>query len=1008
MPAIDLKRLEELFQAVADLPDDAREAFLDREADPALRPQLEAMLEQMDRDETLEAPPGLIAETPAATEGPGTVIDRYKLLQVIGEGGFGVVYMAEQLEPVVRKVALKVIKLGMDTREVVARFEAERQALALMDHPSIAKVLDGGATEAGRPYFVMELVRGVAITDYCDQNGSSTRERLELFAEVCHAVHHAHQKGVIHRDLKPTNVMVTLHDGRPVPKVIDFGIAKAMHTRLTEKTLFTAYQRFIGTPAYMSPEQAEMSGLDVDTRSDIYSLGVLLYELLTGTTPFDSKSLFEAGLLEIQRVLREELPQRPSLRVSTSENAAMVASRRRLDADGLARRLRGDLDWIVMKALDKDRTRRYAAASDLAADVQRHLRDEPVLASPPSAAYRLRKALARNRSLVVSAAIVALALVAGIVGTSLGMLEASRQRDAARREAERARVSIDFLVDNLELSDPEVALQPDVTVRGLLERAAGQVAERFAAHPRAEARMRATIGRAYESLGEHELGETHLRRAIELVDQLGVEDTGEYYDTLWTLVNVCFRLQRDDSFVMVQRARRARHDHIRATQPELAEMLDRFVVELDRGAHSAEQGAIEPARALFAETARLAGDVLEPGDPLWPMLAHSFLSAGYWVWYTPHEWASEEFFSQALAIQERELAPGHPETGETLGQLVGVLNRLGRAAEAEARIRESLEAMRRVYPPGTFHLALHESMLGANVAAQGRYAEAEPLLLSSHDVIVSQAARAGDFFALDSFVRLVQLYDGWGRPESASPYRVAFAERLVSTKEGAGWTLARHAFGPEAAAIEDGLDRLQAITGDVRFLATPGDVDSPELAPLLDELVLLRRRLLDDDAPESIVYARLLLGFAHSLDPARAVGARRRMAGEALTILRAADGEHLMLEAAGALAILSEVAAFENDPDQALRHAREAWRLAHGWHEGDNWFTAGAKVRIGRCLLRLRQFSEAESLLLEAENVLNPALGESHDNTKEARAQLAALYTAWGKPEQASEYAPLT
>src|SRR5881409_1444381 len=331
---------------------------------------------------------GEMPENTAASPGPdllpvqiGTTIGRYKLLQQIGEGGFGVVFMAEQTEPVQRKVALKVIKAGMDTREVNARFEAERQALALMDHPNIAQVLDGGATASGRPYFVMELVRGLPITAYCDQANLSTRERLELFIKVCRAVQHAHQKGVIHRDLKPSNVLVTLHDGEPVPKVIDFGVAKALGPKLTDKTLFTRFEQMLGTPAYMSPEQAALSGLDIDTRSDIYSLGVLLYELLTGVTPLDRETLGQGALDEIRRMIRETDPPKPSTRLLTlGERLAEVARHRQAEPAALGRLIRGDLDWITMKALEKDRRRRFETVNGLAADIERHLHDEPVVA----------------------------------------------------------------------------------------------------------------------------------------------------------------------------------------------------------------------------------------------------------------------------------------------------------------------------------------------------------------------------------------------------------------------------------------------------------------------------------------------------------------------------------------------------------------------------------------------------------------------------------------------------
>jgi serine/threonine protein kinase len=363
-------REEHLFREALERPaGPERQAFLDQACgnDGQLRERLAALLQAHEQlDTALEA---IAEDGPRPTirldfsndEGPGTRIGRYKLLQKIGEGGMGVVYMAQQEEPVRRRVALKIIKLGMDTKQVIARFEAERQALALMDHPNIARVLDGGATDTGRPYFVMELVQGVPITEFCNKSKLPAQERIKLFLPVCQAIQSAHQKGIIHRDIKPSNVLVTLHDGVPVPKVIDFGIAKATSQKLTEKTIFTQYGSMIGTPAYMSPEQAEMSGLDIDTRADLYSLGVLLYELLTGTTPFPEKRLRSLGYGEMQRVILEEEPERPSTRLSTldQETRSMVGNRRGEDLERLGQLLKGDLDWVVMKCLEKDRQRRY-------------------------------------------------------------------------------------------------------------------------------------------------------------------------------------------------------------------------------------------------------------------------------------------------------------------------------------------------------------------------------------------------------------------------------------------------------------------------------------------------------------------------------------------------------------------------------------------------------------------------------------------------------------------------
>jgi serine/threonine protein kinase/Flp pilus assembly protein TadD len=537
-------RLRELFSKAAEC-QTAKEqaAYLDQvcQGDEALRAQLDELLQaHREAGSFLHEPSAVRAETidlPEPAERPGTVIGPYKLLQQIGEGGMGTVFMAEQSQPIQRKVALKIIKAGMDSRQVIARFEAERQALAVMDHVNIARVFDGGATEAGRPYFVMELVHGVPITKYCDDNHLTPRERLELFVPVCQAIQHAHQKGVIHRDIKPSNVMVTLYDGKAVPKVIDFGVAKATEQKLTERTLFTQYGTMVGTLEYMSPEQAEMSALGVDTRSDIYSLGVLLYELLTGSTPLTHKRMKEAAYAEILRMIKEEEPPKPSTRLSDSGEAlASISAQRQMEPAKLTKLVRGELDWIVMKTLEKDRNRRYETAKDFAADVQRYLNDEPVQACPPSRWYRFCKFARRNKRALVTAAAAALIAVLGLVALAVSNVlirqEQVRTQTANDRLKENLRVGLQVLDDvYLRLTQDRLGKNPQqLKEDDELFKKALTYYEQFAELNSNDPEVRREIGRAHTragnlhaALGQQAQAKQAHGRAVTVAEQLAAD-----------------------------------------------------------------------------------------------------------------------------------------------------------------------------------------------------------------------------------------------------------------------------------------------------------------------------------------------------------------------------------------------------------------------------------------------------------------------------------------------------
>jgi serine/threonine protein kinase/lipopolysaccharide biosynthesis regulator YciM len=782
----------------------ARAAYLDEACgnDAGLRRRVERLLAaRSERGSFLESPaPGATLEfgSVALSEGPGAVLGPYKILEAIGEGGMGTVYMAEQVEPVRRRVALKLIKAGMNSRQILARFGAERQALALMDHPNIAKVLDAGTSSDGRPYFVMELVKGIPITRFCDERRLTLRERLELVIPVCHAVQHAHQKGIIHRDLKPSNVLIALYDGQPVPKVIDFGVAKATGPRLTDQTVCTEFGAIVGTLEYMSPEQAELNQLDIDTRSDIYSLGVLLYELLTGSTPLEHKRLKHAAILEALRVIREEESPRPSLRLSTTEELPSVAANRNIEPHKLSGLVRGELDWIVMKALERDRTRRYETADALAADLRRYLDDETIHACPPSRRYRLGKFARKHRVPLVTISAFVLLLMLGATVSAWQAIVATR----ARNEAQAV---LKFFEDQvLAAARPEGkkgGLGKDVTIRNAIDAAEPKIAVSFRDQPTVEASVRNTLGKTYFYLGEPALAIRQQERALELRKRELGPDHAETLASRISLASTYRQLGLSnramalDEETLKLATSRFGGDHPLTIESrnsladayadafQTAEAIALFeenlrvqtaklgpdhpeTINTRNGLGEVNYRASRTARAIELHQANLKAAIatLGPDNPdtliIRNNLGDAYLQAG-----EPAKAIAQ--LEETLTLYISNVGPDHPDTLISRSNLANACRAAGRTAEAIALHEENFSRWTAKFGPEHGHTLLSSNYLAMAYAAAGLFAKAEPILRQC--LTIRERDRPDEWWTFQTFSQLGGCLLGQAKFAEAEP-----------------------------------------------------------------------------------------------------------------------------------------------------------------------------------------------------------------------------------------------
>jgi non-specific serine/threonine protein kinase/serine/threonine-protein kinase len=753
----------------------------------------------------------------------------YRLIEPIGVGGMGEVYLAEQEEPIRRKVALKIVKHGMDTREFVARFESERQALAMMDHPCIAKVFDAGASERGRPYFVMEFVEGVPVTEYCDDHRLDLKARLELFVRICEGVQHAHQKAIIHRDIKPSNVLVAEQDGTPVPKIIDFGVAKAMDDTLTDHTMQTNVGQLLGTPAYMSPEQADMDSQGIDTRTDVYALGVLLYELLVGERPFTQEEFENVGLAEALRKIREDDPPRPSARVTTlSATLEETAHARSLAPTSLRKRLRGDLDWIVMKALEKDRARRYETANGLALDIRRHLDDQPVLAGPPSTAYLARKFVKRHRNGVLAGLFVMIAVMLGIAGTTVGLIRAVNAERQATLEAATATQVSDFLVDLFEVSDPDRARGSTITAREILDTGAARLEEELAGQPRTQARLMQTIGKVYRNLGLFEEAEPLLQTALDLRRQQGDGDDLMLAASLIELADLHIKLARYEvAEGLLREAMDLMDRHADADRLALAQSLGELASVYRR------QGRYDEARPLYERARDLRIEALGPDDPL---VATSYNGLAILAWNEGDYDAAESLYLQALAIWEAAYGEDHADVAKGLNNLGLLYHQIERFEEAEVNYQRAIAIYERILGPDHPRLGRAVNNLALLYHFLERYDEAAPLY--ERALAVREQAVGRDHPDVAQTVNnLANLYRARGDYDRAEPlYRRALAIRedtFGPDHQDVAWT--KRDLGVLISKRGDPLESLPYFEAALDIFHEAHGLDHPELETIYED-----------------------------------------------------------------------------------------------------------------------------------------------------------------------------